>query len=194
MSNFFTQHIIKNTPPAELNPDCVSGGFFTDCDEDVQHDRVFSKGKSFRFNPEPWMPGKTYFNDDFYQDFVIYKQNWYCCVETTSDEISPDTNPKWIELPIRGDKGEKGDPGAQGPQGLQGPQGPAGEAGIKGEKGDKGESGNGNLSVGNTSPEIPGYENDIYLNMANGELYRYDKKWIRVGEINVDNQWIDDEE
>jgi hypothetical protein len=30
--------------------------------------------------------------------------------------------------------------------------------------------------------------------MSNGELYRYDKKWIRVGEINVDNQWIDDEE
>jgi hypothetical protein len=59
---------------------------------------------------------------------------------------------------------------------LQGPQGPAGEAGTKGEKGDKGESGNGNLSVGNTSPETPGYENDIYLNMSNGELYRYDKK------------------
>lgn len=191
MNSFFTQQLVKKESNVELNPDCVSGGFFTDCEENVSYDRIFSKGKSFRFDKEPWAPGKTYFNDDFYQDFVVYEQKWYCCIETTSDEISPDNNDKWMEIPVRG---EKGDPGIQGVQGEPGPQGPKGEPGPAGKQGEKGESGNGNLEVGSGAPVIPGYENDVYLDISVGGLYKYNNGWLKVGDINTTNEWIDDNE
>ena len=44
----------------------------------ILNSRDFYKGKSFRFAHE-WHDGITYFNDEFYTDFVVYKNVLLAC-------------------------------------------------------------------------------------------------------------------
>lgn len=54
----------------------------------ILNSRDFYKGKSFRFAHE-WHDGITYFNDDFYTDFVVYKNVLLACKNThTSNSLN----------------------------------------------------------------------------------------------------------
>ena len=54
----------------------------------ILNSRDFYKGKSFRFVHE-WHDGITYFNDDFYTDFVVYKNVLLACKNThTSNSLN----------------------------------------------------------------------------------------------------------
>ena len=64
-----------------------------DLQNDIQKNKIlnsrdFYKGKSFRFAHE-WHDGITYFNDDFYTDFVVYKNVLLACKSThTSNSLN----------------------------------------------------------------------------------------------------------
>lgn len=47
-------------------------GFFVDCENPIGS-REYSKGKSFRCLDWENNQNRTFVNDDFYQDFVVYK-------------------------------------------------------------------------------------------------------------------------
>lgn len=54
----------------------------------ILNSRDFYKGKSFRFAHE-WHDGITYFNDDFYTDFVVYQNVLLACKNThTSNSLN----------------------------------------------------------------------------------------------------------
>lgn len=54
----------------------------------ILNSRDFYKGKSFRFAHE-WHDGITYFNDDFYTDFVVYHNVLLACKNThTSNSLN----------------------------------------------------------------------------------------------------------
>lgn len=54
----------------------------------ILNSRDFYKGKSFRFAHE-WHDGITYFNDEFYTDFVVYKNVLLACKNThTSNSLN----------------------------------------------------------------------------------------------------------
>lgn len=53
----------------------------------ILNSRDFYKGKSFRFAHE-WHDGITYFNDDFYTDFVVYKNVLLACKSTHTSNSS----------------------------------------------------------------------------------------------------------
>lgn len=53
----------------------------------ILNSRDFYKGKSFRFAHE-WHDGITYFNDDFYTDFVVYKNVLLACKTTHTSNSS----------------------------------------------------------------------------------------------------------
>ena len=54
-------------------------------------------------------------------------------------------------------------------------------------KGEKGDSGNGNFEVGDSTPDIPGFANDVYLDISTGVFYKYADSWVEVGRISIDN-------
>lgn len=53
----------------------------------ILNSRDFYKGKSFRFLHE-WHDGTTYFNDDFYTDFVVYQNVLLACSNTHTSNSS----------------------------------------------------------------------------------------------------------
>lgn len=83
MSNFFCSTPIQSTYT-------VSENTFENCTEHTES-RDFKQGVSFRCRPFEY--GITYYNDDFVQDFVIYKGALYMClVESTT--LSPGECPE----------------------------------------------------------------------------------------------------
>lgn len=68
------------------------------------------KGKSFRFSV--WNTSTEYFNDDYIQDWVSYKNALYVCLENNINE-NPDQSSKWTLVVA----------GQVGPQGSEGPMG-----------------------------------------------------------------------
>jgi hypothetical protein len=55
----------------------------TACSKPIEYSRSFEKGKSF--NCSEYEQGRTYYNNDFLQDFVIYKGCLYVCIKETTD-------------------------------------------------------------------------------------------------------------
>jgi hypothetical protein len=53
------------------------------CSKPIEYSRSFEKGKSF--NCSEYEQGRTYYNNDFLQDFVIYKGCLYVCIKETTD-------------------------------------------------------------------------------------------------------------
>lgn len=129
--------------------------------------RDFKQGVSFRCRPFEY--GVTYHNDDFVQDFVIYKGSLFMCL-SESVALSPGESPDdWTLVLNSGDngvpgpQGEPGKPGIDGKsayqiwldagnegtiedfleyfRGYKGEQGIQGEQGIPGIPGEKGTDG-----------------------------------------------------
>ena len=258
MSNFFAKN---QTIPAETQ---CGTGFFRECDNVEEFHREFYRGKSFWLDPtkQPWSKDLIYYNDDFHQDFVIYNNELYVCINTNSGSI-PGSNSDWTlavpqiegkafyptvdedgnlswelyesqDLPttmnIKGDKGDKGEPGDSASINnvtasitnttgipnvsvkttgtplsrsfafeFRNLKGDKGDKGDKGETGAKGESGNGNFFVGREAPDsdLKGFLNDIYLNMATGELFKFHNgEWMLTGQFIMEAsdilpEWVD---
>lgn len=93
MSNFFVKNQVI---PAESSDTCCGSGFFQDCDSVDEFYREFHRGKSFWLDPakQPWSKDTTYYNDEFYQDFVMYDKQLYVCINTNSGSV-PGTNGDW---------------------------------------------------------------------------------------------------
>lgn len=53
------------------------------CSKHVDVSRSYEKGKGFYCSE--FQLGENYYNNDFLQSFVIYKNNLYACVKDTSD-------------------------------------------------------------------------------------------------------------
>lgn len=53
------------------------------CSKPIDYSRSYEKGKSF--NCTKYEHGKTYYNNDFLQDFVIYNNCLYVCIKETID-------------------------------------------------------------------------------------------------------------
>lgn len=68
------------------------------------------KGKSFRFSV--WNASTEYFNDDYIQDWVSYKNALYVCLENNINE-NPDQSSKWT-LVVAGQVGPEGPEGPMG--------------------------------------------------------------------------------
>ena len=208
MSNFF---FTSQKPYKETAPELPK------CDKhiclDPDESRSFHRGKSFRCWDWDENKERTYLNDEFYQDFVMYNGSLYVCINTTTEK--PGLSKDWrlvieqlegrIFLPTvdldgnltwdlwRGDftthsVNIKGPKGEKGDRGEIGPQGIQGE---KGERGEKGDSGNGNFEVGNSIPDISGFTNDVYLDISTGVFYKYTDSWVEVGRISIDNPDLD---
>lgn len=171
MDNFFFGGTPFEITDEGVNKTVCSDGFFTDCEDSIEHTRLYNRGTSFRCFE--WDASTTYYNDEFYIDFVIYKNDLYLCKETNSNEVPGNTkywalvvgklasisfvphvdangNLSWFErkdnevpstVNIRGPKGEKGETGTKGDQGDPGPKGEKGDIGPIGPKGDKGDKG-----------------------------------------------------
>lgn len=78
MNNFF---FVADRPIIEK--ESIENQFFTHC-EDHGFSRDFKQGVSFRCREFEY--GTTYHNDEFVQDFVLYKGcMWMCTVESTTD-------------------------------------------------------------------------------------------------------------
>ena len=175
MSNFFfhNHNIIKENDStivacdkySELNPD---------------ESRSFHQGKSFRFWNWDDNKNKTYFNNEFYQDFVTYKGSVYVCLNNTSD--SPENSDNWMIAiqKLEGARGEKGEQGEQGEQGIPGIQGIQGIPGEKGDKGDQGEQGiqgiQGIPGLPGTTPLFKVDEEYWYVSYDNGESWELSGK------------------
>ena len=62
------------------------------CSKHVDVSRSYEKGKGFYCSE--FQLGENYYNNDFLQSFVIYKNNLYACVKDTSDV--PENSKNWI--------------------------------------------------------------------------------------------------
>ena len=222
MNNFFfTSQVEVTNKDTDIKESCCGSGFFRECESVEEFHRDFYKGKSLTLDPvkQPWSENITYYNSEFHQDFVIYNNELYVCINTTSGD-KPDNSDNWL-LAVPQIEGKVFYPNVdsngnlswsvlnydsipntvniKGPKGEKGEKGDKGDRGPKGEKGDRGKSGNGNFFVGKEVPDknLLGYENDIYLDLTTGEIYQFNNKWISLGKINVDGQssinleWMD---
>ena len=164
MSNFFftNQSIYKDTPIET-----------TKCNKhiclDPDESRTFHQGKSFRCWDWTENKDRTYLNDEFYQDFVMYNGALYVCLNTTTKSpehlddwrlvmreiegivwkpiVDTQGNLSW-EIWSEGEipesvniRGPQGKTGPTGPQGIQGIPGIQGEVGPQGPQGPKGDRG-----------------------------------------------------
>ena len=71
---------------------------------DPDESRTFHQGKSFRFWNWNDNKGRTFINDDFYQDLVRYNNSIWICINTTTS--IPGTSEDWTEFVVDGEKGE----------------------------------------------------------------------------------------
>lgn len=91
MSNFF----FENKKSYKSNTKCNKHTCL-----DPDESRSFHKGKSFRCWEWDENKDRTFLNDEFYQDFVVYKRALYACVNTTTD--SPENSEDWA-LAVKGE-------------------------------------------------------------------------------------------
>lgn len=153
MRSFFSKNLTQNSGQ---------------CGGSVEYSRSYEKGKSF--NCTEYIKGKTYHNNDFIQDFVIYEQCLYACIRETR-EIPGDSG-DWILIVRSADllgatasiDNKVGTPrveittvgegldkkfhfeffnlkGEKGDKGTKGDKGDRGEQGIQGVQGIQGEVG-----------------------------------------------------
>lgn len=85
MNNFFFSN-----KPTQKTTSNASNNTFDKC-EIHSESRDFKQGVSFRCRPFEY--GITYHNDDFVQDFVIYKESLYMCL-VESVALSPGESPE----------------------------------------------------------------------------------------------------
>lgn len=102
MSNFF----FINNSEIQTQESHEESHFVPIC-LDPDESRTFHQGKSFRFWNWNDNKGRTFINDDFYQDLVRYDNSIWICINTTTS--IPGTSNDWTEFIIDGEKGTPGD-------------------------------------------------------------------------------------
>lgn len=99
MSNFF----FINNSEIQTQESHEESHFVPIC-LDPDESRTFHQGKSFRFWNWNDNKGRTFINDDFYQDLVRYNNSIWICINNTTS--IPGTSNDWTEFVVDGEKGE----------------------------------------------------------------------------------------